>query len=165
MVYKLHLSFYLLQFIHLFIYLFIYLHLQYMEVPKLGLKSEEQLLAYSTATSTWDPSHICDLHHSSWQPGSPIHWMRSGIEPASPQTLVGFVSAAPWTPKPQFLKQWKSREFPLWCCGNIPTSDHEVVGSIPNLTQRVKDLGLPWAMVQVTNTAQIPCYCGIGWQL
>ena len=23
--------------------------------------------AYTTATATWDPSHIWDLHHSSWQ--------------------------------------------------------------------------------------------------
>ena len=28
---------------------------------------EPQLLAYATATATPDPSHLCDLHHSSWQ--------------------------------------------------------------------------------------------------
>ena len=22
---------------------------------------------YAAATATWDPSHVCDLHHSSWQ--------------------------------------------------------------------------------------------------
>ena len=38
-----------------------------MEVPRLGVESELQLLARTTATATWDPSHICDLHHSSWQ--------------------------------------------------------------------------------------------------
>ena len=40
-----------------------------MEVPKLGIESELQLLAYITATATWDPGHVCDLHHSSrqWQ--------------------------------------------------------------------------------------------------
>ena len=26
-----------------------------------------QLLAYTTATATWDPNHICKLHHSSQQ--------------------------------------------------------------------------------------------------
>ena len=31
-----------------------------MEVPRLGVKSELQLLAYTTAT-TPDPSHICEL--------------------------------------------------------------------------------------------------------
>ena len=34
------------------------------EVPRLGVKSELQLLAYATATATWDPSHVCN-HHSS----------------------------------------------------------------------------------------------------
>ena len=38
-----------------------------MEVPRLGVKSELQLPAYTTATATPDPSHICDLHHSSVQ--------------------------------------------------------------------------------------------------
>ena len=41
------------------------LHLRYMEIPRLGVESDLQLLA--TATATWDPSHVCDLHHSSWQ--------------------------------------------------------------------------------------------------
>ena len=40
-------------------------HPQHMEVPRLGVESELQLLAYTTATATPDPSHICNLHHSS----------------------------------------------------------------------------------------------------
>uniref|UniRef100_F1S3G4 F-box/LRR-repeat protein 12 n=3 Tax=Sus scrofa TaxID=9823 RepID=F1S3G4_PIG len=39
----------------------------HMEVPTLGIKSELQLLAYITTTTTRDPSHVCDLHHSSRQ--------------------------------------------------------------------------------------------------
>jgi len=39
-----------------------------MEVPRLGVKSELQLQAY--ATEMPDLSHVCDLHHSSWQ-----HWI------------------------------------------------------------------------------------------
>jgi len=35
-----------------------------MEVPWLEVKSELQLQAYTTAMSTQDPSHICDLHCS-----------------------------------------------------------------------------------------------------
>ena len=35
----------------------------HMEVPRLGVESELQLLAYATATATQDPSYICDLHH------------------------------------------------------------------------------------------------------
>ena len=38
-----------------------------MEVHRLRVESELQLLAYTTATETWDPSCICDLHHGSWQ--------------------------------------------------------------------------------------------------
>ena len=34
---------------------------------RLGVKLELQLLAYTIATATQDPSHICDLHHSLWQ--------------------------------------------------------------------------------------------------
>ena len=39
----------------------------HMEIPKLGLKLELQLLAYAMATATPDPSRNCDLHRSSWQ--------------------------------------------------------------------------------------------------
>ena len=38
-----------------------------MEIPSLGVQLDLQLLAYFTVTATWDPSHICELHHSSWQ--------------------------------------------------------------------------------------------------
>ena len=38
-----------------------------MEVPRIGVESELQLPAYTTATATPDLSHICDLHHSSQQ--------------------------------------------------------------------------------------------------
>ena len=36
----------------------------HMEVPRLGLGLELQLLAYATLTATWDASQICDLHNS-----------------------------------------------------------------------------------------------------
>ena len=40
----------------------------HMEVPRLGVKSELQLPAYTTATATRkDPSCVCKLHHSSKQ--------------------------------------------------------------------------------------------------
>ena len=54
----------------LFIYLFIVFlgpHLQHMEVPRLGVELELLLLAHAIAKATPDLSHICNLHHSSWQ--------------------------------------------------------------------------------------------------
>ena len=39
-------------------------YLEHMEVPRLGVKSELQLLAYTTAIATWDLRHICNLCHS-----------------------------------------------------------------------------------------------------
>ena len=33
-----------------------------MDIPRLGVKSELQLLAYTTATAKPDPSHICNLN-------------------------------------------------------------------------------------------------------
>ena len=36
-----------------------------MEIPRLGVKLELQLLAYATATAMWDPSCIYHLHESS----------------------------------------------------------------------------------------------------
>ena len=54
--------------------------LQHMEVPRLGVKSE-QLPAYTTATATWDPSHVCDLQCNSGQPrlGNPLSEVRNQI--------------------------------------------------------------------------------------
>ena len=43
-----------------------------MEVPRLGVELELQLLAYTRATATPDLSHICDLHHSSCQILNPL---------------------------------------------------------------------------------------------
>ena len=39
----------------------------HMEVPRLGVESELQLLACTTATAKQDLSRVCNLHHSSWQ--------------------------------------------------------------------------------------------------
>ena len=63
-------------------------HLQHMEVPGLGIKLELQLLAFTTTTATPDPSHVCDLHHSSQRAGSLTHWARPGIKPATSWILI-----------------------------------------------------------------------------
>ena len=38
-----------------------------MEVPRLGVESELQLPAYTTATATPDVSSVCKLHRNLWQ--------------------------------------------------------------------------------------------------
>ena len=55
-----------------------------MEVPRLEVKLEPQLLAYATATATATatPDHL-------------THCVRPGIEPISSWILVQFVSAEP----------------------------------------------------------------------
>ena len=55
-------------FLFLFLFfVFLLAHPWHLEVPRLRVKLEVQLLAYTTATATPDPSHVCTLHHSSWQ--------------------------------------------------------------------------------------------------
>ena len=54
----------------MYIYMFFFFlgtHLWNMEIPRLRVESELQLLAYATATATPDPSHVCNLYLSSWQ--------------------------------------------------------------------------------------------------
>ena len=49
------------------LFFFLRLHLRHMEVPRLGVTSELQLLAYTTATAMRDLSCIYNLHHNSRQ--------------------------------------------------------------------------------------------------
>jgi len=59
-------------------------HPQHMEIPRLGVELELQLPAYdATATATRDPSHVCTLHHSSWQ-----HRILNPLSEARDQTCV-----------------------------------------------------------------------------
>jgi len=54
-----------------------------MEVPRPGVESELQLTVYATATATWDPSHVCDLHHSSRQ-----HRVLNSLSKARDRTCI-----------------------------------------------------------------------------
>ena len=67
-------------------------HLQHMEVPRLGVQSELQLPAYTTATATQDLSHICDLPHSSRQCRILNPLSEPGIELPSSRILLGFLT-------------------------------------------------------------------------
>ena len=58
----------------LFFVLFLGLHLQHMEIPRLGVESELQLLAYATAAP--DLSGICDLCHSLGHNGNSRMFLR-----------------------------------------------------------------------------------------
>ena len=56
-------------------FLFLWPHLQHMEIHRLGVKSELQLPAYTTATATWYPTCTFDLHCSYSNAGSlPTEW-------------------------------------------------------------------------------------------
>ena len=65
-----------------------------MEVPRLWVESELQLLTSTTATATPDRSHVCDLHHSSRQ-----RQILNPLSKARDQTCIlidtGLVTAEP----------------------------------------------------------------------
>ena len=54
-----------------------------MEVSRLGIELELQLLTYTIATATPDLSRICDLHHGSQQ-----RWILNPLSEARDQTRV-----------------------------------------------------------------------------
>ena len=68
----------------LFFFLFCFLgpHLRHMEIPRSGVKSELQQLAYTTTTAMPDLSHICNLQHSSRQ-----HQILNPLSKARDQTM------------------------------------------------------------------------------
>ena len=57
--------------------------LQHTELPRLGVESELSLPVYTTATATWDPGCIQDLHHSSQQ-----HRSLNPLSEARDQTCI-----------------------------------------------------------------------------
>ena len=65
-------------------------HLWHMEVPSIGVELELQLPATATvtATATLDPSHICDLHHSSQK-----LWILNPLSEARDQTHILVVTS------------------------------------------------------------------------
>ena len=61
------LSFPFLFFSFLGLFIFLGPHPWHVEVPRLGVELELQLLAYTTPTASRDLSLVCNLHHSSQQ--------------------------------------------------------------------------------------------------
>ena len=69
---------------HYYFFVLLGLQLRHMEVHRLGIKSELQLLAYTTATATDpDPRHLRPTPQLMGNAGSLTHRARPGIEPAS----------------------------------------------------------------------------------
>ena len=62
---------------------FLGLHLQHTEVPRLGVESELQMPAYTTAPAIPDLSHICDLCRSFRK-----HWIFNPLSKARGRTCI-----------------------------------------------------------------------------
>ena len=69
--------------LYLFIYCFLGPHSRHMEVPRLGVESELQLPASTTATTMADLSHICNPYKSSQQ-----HWIPDPLSEARDRTHI-----------------------------------------------------------------------------
>ena len=90
--------------VFVFCFCFLRPHLQHTAVPRLGVTPEPQLLAYTTAIATGDPSFVCDIHHSSQQ-----SWILNSLSEARDQTCIlkdtswiHFCCATMGTPKRYF---------------------------------------------------------------
>ena len=66
-----------------------------MKVPRLGVESELQLPGYTTATSSWDLSCVCDLYHSSQQCRTLNPLSRAWNRICVLMNIVRFVTAEP----------------------------------------------------------------------
>ena len=105
--------------LYYFILFFLGPHLWHMEVPRLGVESELQLLAYATVTATPDLSHIWDLHHSSRQCRIP-----NPLREARDQThiLTDTMSASqPTEPQWELLNKIlkEQKDFCKWIIRNV----------------------------------------------
>ena len=76
-----------------------------MEFPRLVVESELQLLAYTTATATWDLSHVFDLHHSSQecQILNPLSKAGDRIHMLMDTSWINFHRATTGTPREMIL--------------------------------------------------------------
>ena len=98
----------MLNIFYLFIFCFLGLYQWHMEVPRLGVQSEPQLLVYTTATATWDQSHVCDLHHSSQQCWTlnPLSKARDRTRNLMVPSWICFCCAMMGTPQSLLFVQW-----------------------------------------------------------
>ena len=102
---------------------FLVLHLQHMEVPRLGIKLELQLPAYTKATATWDLSQVCNLHHSAQRHGIPDPlskakdqtWILMGASRACYcWATMGFSHSTIWEPSLIALRPMLEKVVHVW---------------------------------------------------
>ena len=98
-------------FLQFLFFFFFGLHPWHMEVPRLGVECELQLPAYATATAKPDPSHVCNLYHSSQQ-CQILNPLRPGMESPSSWILVRFISNEPWREPHPTISWWNCCHFP-----------------------------------------------------
>ena len=86
-----------------------------MLVPRLGVESELQLPAYTTATG--DPSRVCDLHHSSRQPRilNPLSEARDGTSILMDTGQAHYHWATTGTPEILIIIKFKKPHLPSGC--------------------------------------------------
>ena len=91
-----------------------------MEVPRPGVESELQLLAYATATATPDPSHICDPHPSSWlhQILNVLSKARDGTRILMDTSQIHFCCATRETPQQMIINHLQNARLLAKLCGN-----------------------------------------------
>ena len=101
-------------------FFFLQPHLQHMEVPRLGVTLELQLLAFATATATQDPSHIFDLCCILWQCWilNPLSEARDWTRVLMDTSWVRFHWATTGTP---------TAEFKSWSCHFLSVSPEQVM--------------------------------------
>ena len=109
--------FFLFFFLSFFFFFFLGLHLQHVEVPQARGRIRATA-ANLTATETQDPSHICDLPHSSGQQ----RWILNPLSKVRDWTtslwmLVGFVNRWAWREiLPRFHNTciWNGWDYKAW---------------------------------------------------
>ena len=123
---------------------FLGLHPWHMEVPRLQVESELQLPAYTTATTTQDPSHICDLQHNSWQRQIlyPLSEVRDQTHILMNISQIHFCCATAGTPNVGFISSLRNLtpliSFSLFIVLNKTSSSFCLFGHAP---QQAK---VPW---------------------
>ena len=77
---------------------------RHMEVPRLGVELELQLLTYTTATATQDPSRVCTLTAAHGNARSLTHWAR----PRPCNLMVpSWINHCATTGTPALLLKWR----------------------------------------------------------